>query len=71
MNWKPVSELPPEYKDILVFVPSQSGGWWDRAYAYRDSGDEMVWWCDGDAVTPTHWCEIPKVPQVEPIRDDS
>lgn len=65
-DWKPI-DTAPHGRVLLLFFPAET-----RRGVIRLS--EMIK-AERYPVSyprkPTHWCEIPKVPQVEPIRDDS
>lgn len=68
MNWKPISETPPEDTELLVFVVNEihdsanikiaehtRQGWLDAAYAPVEIFSYKV----------THWSPLPNAPRRE------
>jgi hypothetical protein len=62
MEWRPISEAPPEHDDILLWTRDGA------CVGYRAFTDTELWCMDAgmfvEYVQPTHWMPLPSPPEV-------
>ena len=62
-NWYPVEAYKPD-DDIIVMIhdPDMSEPVW---LGYYEHEEDRWWTSEGGICNPTHWMELPEVPEVE------
>lgn len=68
MTWRPMSDMPPEYRDgreVLTYNPGNPEAVWPshrRDRVIVNCWRKGVWWRSSSENPPTHWQPLPAPP---------